>query len=82
MCEPTDALKMLRDIPFRVASLENALPQGGYERALARCVYDSVRMSIDYAVKQIEQERQRFEKTQHRRACGNREARKTSNQFQ
>ena len=54
MCEKSTAVDALRDIPFRVASLENALPRGSHERSLARCVYDSVRHDIDYAIKKIE----------------------------
>jgi hypothetical protein len=57
MCEPADAIRVLRDIPFRVLSLEKALAQGSCERALLRCVYDSVRQDIEYAVRQIEAER-------------------------
>lgn len=59
MSEPTDAIDVLNDVPFKVAALEKVTAPGSYEKALIRAVYDSVRQDIKYAVDQIQSDRKR-----------------------
>lgn len=59
MCEPADAVDVLNNIPFKVAALEKVMAPGSCEKSLVHSVYDSVRQSIEYAVKQIQAERNR-----------------------
>jgi len=57
MCEPADALDVLRSIPFKVRSLESVVESGSFAKAIVGCVADSVRKDIECAMKQIEDER-------------------------
>lgn len=59
MCEPADALDILKAIPFKVAALVKIAGEGSYEKALINAVHDSVRQDIRYAVGQIEADRAR-----------------------
>jgi len=53
----TDAVDVLKKIPFTVASVKLLTPAGSHERALANAVYQAVRQDIEWAVAQIEAER-------------------------
>mgnify|MGYP003626751231 CR=1 FL=1 len=54
MCEPTGIRQKLKDIPFKVASLVEVAPQGSHQRELIKCVVDSVRHDIEYALKRLD----------------------------
>ncbi len=54
MCETTSPLDVLKDIPFKISSLAEAMPPGSYEKSLARSVYQAVRADIEYALKRLE----------------------------
>jgi len=54
MCEPTGIRQKLRDVPFKVASLVDTAQKGSHQRELIKCVYDSIRHDIEYALKRLE----------------------------
>ena len=54
MCEPRGVKDTLRDIPFKVSSLEAAMPHGSHEKSLVRSVCDSVRKDVEYCLKRLE----------------------------
>ena len=54
MCEPQDPLIALREIPFKIASLEQATEPGSMNRSLVNSVYDSVRKDIEYVISYLE----------------------------
>ena len=53
MCEPTDPIKVIREIPWRIAALVGMLPSGSNERRMLDAVKIAIEHDLEYVRKQI-----------------------------